>query len=424
MIVIFPLLVSKNVNTNLVQGVAVALERYVASQAMSDFVGKNKEFNKFYNYKVKAGKLYSESDSTWFDLDPLTQGILEQNNLTEVSRKARRRKKREAKQSGFSSAPSPSGNQSVIGSSNDPNFKHYKGYNEPDMSQWQNRRQGIDYAADYLTKKGYKTVRGSSKDPNTTEDPTKVSGMSNAEKERKKKLGRAADFIKTADQIAGAFRKNKDEQGKTLPKPGFSSASLSNTSLGLEPTWIKVQNKEGGGESRLGIKVVPMMIEGFNIKHTLSADMKKYFIQSFLTNVSRIVMRKVYRLIDKWTSFGARPRGDIRQDVFYARTGHDGQPFILLDLNEDVPPLFLSQPQNMLKLWKMSWGNLLIADDNIKTVMFCMKKYKGMCSNFTYSMLFAQTKEMAKVFEDMESAKKAMGSIFKFNKKITKAGGR
>jgi hypothetical protein len=76
-----------------------------------------------------------------------------------------------------------------------------------------------------------------------------------------------------------------------------------------------------------------------------------------------------------------------------------------------------------LKLWKMSWGNLVIADDSTKTIMFCMKKYKGMCSNFTYSMVFAQTKEMAKVFEDMEDARKATGALFKMNTKISSLGG-
>jgi hypothetical protein len=53
-----------------------------------------------------------------------------------------------------------------------------------------------------------------------------------------------------------------------------------------------------------------------------------------------------------------------------------------------------------------------------------MKKYKGMCSNLNYSMIFAQTKEMSKVFEDMEDARKATGSLFKFNKKISSLGGK
>jgi len=166
------------------------------------------------------------------------------------------------------------------------------------------------------------------------------------------------------------------------------------------------------------------MIEGFNIKHTLSMDMQKFMLNSFAAGIGRKVKRMIYRIMDKWTAFGSRPCGDIRNDVFYARTGHDGQPFILLDKNEDVPKYFFTQPQNMLKLWKMSWGNLIFADDSDKTVMFCMKKYKGMCSNFTYSMIFAQTKEMAKVFEDMESARKAVGALFKMNKKITSLGGK
>jgi hypothetical protein len=226
-------------------------------------------------------------------------------------------------------------------------------------------------------------------------------------------------ITKNLGQYVKDLKQNKDtETGKPIEKPKFTSATISNASLNLEPTWVSVKDNKGG-QSEMGIKVIPMMIEGFNIKHTLSLDMEKYIMGSFISGIGRKVMRLVYRMLDKWSTFGSRPRGDIRHDLFYARTGHDGQPFVLMDKNEDIPKLFFSQPQNMLKIWKLSWGNLIIADDSDKTVMFCMKKYKGMCSNFTYSMIFAQTKEMSRVFEDMEDARKATGALFKMNKKIT-----
>jgi hypothetical protein len=47
-----------------------------------------------------------------------------------------------------------------------------------------------------------------------------------------------------------------------------------------------------------------------------------------------------------------------------------------------------------------------------------------MCSNFSYSMVFNQVREMGKVFEDMEDARKATGSLFKMNKKISSFGGK
>lgn len=363
MIVIFPLLVSKNVNTNLVQGLAITLERYIAAYAISDFVGKSKEFNKYYNYKMKGGKIVKESDATWFDLDPLTRNILdEQEYLNEVI---------------------------------------YNTRGERTISE-------------------KKDVEGSGKSSETT--GTKTSNASSdpfPEIDKAKTLTNAAKGI---SQAISDLKKNKDPQtGKPVEKPHFTSASISNASLNLEPTWVSVKDNKGV-ESQMGIKVIPMMIEGFNIKHTLSLDMQKYMLGSFVAGIGRKVMRLVYRLLDRWTAYGSRPRGDIRHDLFYARTGHDGQPFVLLDKNEDVPKYFFSQPQNMLKLWKLSWGNLIIADDSDKTVMFCMKKYKGMCSNFTYSMIFAQTKEMSKVFEDMEDARKATGALFKMNKKITTLG--
>ena len=364
MIVIFPLLVSKNVNTNLVQGVAVALERYIAAYAISDFVGKQKEFNKYYNYKMKGGKIYQESDSTYFDLDPLTRGILEeQENLSEAKE-------------------------------NMPSNKEI----------WAARDE---------------EARAKAKREKDAEDETK--------KDRDAKIDRGAAYAKGGVQavqwMKDAVANKPDAKGEKSTKPGFNKADISKASLTLEPTWVEVTSKDNV-TSKLGIKVVPMMIEGFNIRHTMSSDMQKYFLTAFLSGVGRKVMRLVYKLLDRWTFYGQRPRGDIRQDLFYARTGHDGQPFVLLDKNEDIPKFFFSQPQHLLKLWKLSWGNLLIADDHQKTVMFCMKKYKGMCSNFSYSMIFAQVKDMAKVFEDMEDARKAVGSLFRMNKKISTLGGR
>jgi len=369
MIIIFPLLVSKNVNTNLVQGLAVTLERYIAAYAISDFVGKQKEFNKYYNYKMKGGKIYKESDSTWFDLDPLTKSILEeQEKLSEVI---------------------------------------YDAQGNPISSD----KKGVGGSSKSFTGGSVKSSQ-TDKDPLDKDSPLRKGIKSGAQI--------AQDFSKTLSDL----KRNKDPKtGQPIPKPTFSSATISNVSISLEPTWVSV-NSSDGSRSELGIKVIPMMIEGFNVKHTLSLDMQKYFVTAFMAGIGRKVMRLVYRMLDKWTAFGSRPRGDIRQDVFYARTGHDGQPFVLLDKNEDVPKYFFTQPQNMLKLWKMSWGNLLIADDSNKTVMFCMKKYKGMCSNFTYSMIFAQTKEMGRVFEDMENARKATGALFKMNKKISSLGGK
>jgi hypothetical protein len=167
-----------------------------------------------------------------------------------------------------------------------------------------------------------------------------------------------------------------------------------------------------------------MMIDGFNIRHALSVDMRKWIIGVYISKLGRKIMRWLYRIADKWSFYGQRPRGDIRHDLFYARTGHNGQPFVLLDKNEDVPRAFLSTPTNLLKLWELLWGNICIADDTNGTVLFCMRKYRGMCSTLTYPMVFAQKKEMGRVFTDMEAAKKATTSLFRFNKKISSLGGK
>ena len=369
MIVIFPLIVSKNVNTNVVQGIAVTLERYIAAYAMSDFLMKAKEFNKYYDYKIKRGKIYQMSDSSFFDLDPATRMILEgQESLNEVT----------------------------------------------PYSQFGKKR-----ASEREKKKGVPPKSDPTKEPEGNTFTRWVAGAG------EKAVEKGAE--KAVDKAIKSWKGNKEDTGKEpIKKPTFTSASIEGKSISLEPTWVEVERpkSQGGGKSRLGIKVVPMMIEGFNIKHTISRDMEKYFIGTFITGIGRKIMRLLYRFVDRWTTYGQRPRGELKHDLFYARTGHDGQPFVLLDKNDDIPRVFFYQSQNMLKIWKMSWGNLLIADDVTKSVMFCMKKYKGMCTRFSYAMLFTQTKEMGKVFEDMEDARKATSSLFKFNTKITKLGGR
>ncbi len=406
MIVIFPLLVSKNVNTNLVQGMAVTLEQYIAAYAISDFFVKTKEFSKYYDYKIKAGKLYQESKATYFDIDPATRLILEeQEALGEVIVDPRGNPVK----SGRGGKGRPYGRPKPK-----PKPKPQPKPKKPNIDV--DRSAGETAAEEYLRKKGVAGIDPEEELPEA--DPT----------QRGKKLDQIGTAMTAAQQAADHlqnWRRGKDKGGKEpIKKPKFTNATIQGRSISLEPTWIEVQRPDQQGTSRLGIKVIPMMIEGFNIKHTISMDMQKYLVGTFITQIGRKIMRLLYRFIDKWTFYGQRPRGDVRHDMFYARTGHDGQPFVLLDKNDDIPKVFFSQPQNMLKLWRMSWGNLLIADDATKTVMFCMKKYKGMCSNFTYSMLFSQSKEMARVFEDMEDAKKATSSLFRFNKKITQLGGR
>lgn len=355
MIVIFPMLVSKNVNANIIQGLAVTLEQYIASYAISNFIGQAKEFNKYYNYKIKRGKIYQESDVSWFDIDPATRKIIEEQGfLIEAG----------------------------------PNKTPYQ------------------------------------KDPTTGQFPP-TDPTAKKEKSGWDKAAAVAAVAQDAGKQVQNWSKNKEADGKDpIQKPTFANATIQGKSISLEPTWVEVTRPDGKGTSRLGLKVVPMMIEGFNIKHIISKDMEKYFIGTFIAQVGRKIMRLIYGVIDRWTMYGHRPRGDIKHDLFYARTGHNGQPFVVLDKNDDIPKVFFYQTQNMLKLWKMHWGNLLMADDISKTVMFCMKKYRGMCSTFSYAMLYLQTKEMGRVFEDMEDAKKATSSLFKFNKKITQLGGR
>ena len=219
MIVVFPLLVSRNVKAPIAQGVAIILEQYIAAYALDDFVGKNKEFNKYYDFKIRRGKVFKESSSTWFDLDPLTKRILtEQDQLNEII---------------------------------------YDPYGNPIRSG-----KGGPQTRKPKKRRGKKRA-------------TKVGKHEQTPVDQLEKHQKSMEDIKKAIED---LRNNRDieTKDKQLEKPAFSKASISDLSINLAPTWVTVQSKEG--EQKLGLKVVPMMIEGFNIKHTISRDMQKWFL--------------------------------------------------------------------------------------------------------------------------------------------------
>jgi len=109
--------------------------------------------------------------------------------------------------------------------------------------------------------------------------------------------------------------------------------------------------------------------------------------------------------------------GDIRKDMFMARTGLKGQAFVVINKDEDIDAVLFSQPKKIQKLFGLSWGNMIIADDINRVSYFCMKKFKGLCSMIPYAMIY-QTLGYAQTYNDLEEVRQRSGAVFK--RKATK----
>jgi len=155
-------------------------------------------------------------------------------------------------------------------------------------------------------------------------------------------------------------------------------------------------------------------------------DTQMKSFDALLTGIGRRIIRWFYSFINKWTERvtgvtggGMTPTGDPRHDIIMGKTGHKGQGFIVLSKTDDIDELFLSNSRRISRLFHMGWGNIVIVDDINRMAYFCMKKFKGVCTAISYSMIYQNFGQL-KVYDDMEDAKRQSSSIFKIRKKLSK----
>jgi len=208
--------------------------------------------------------------------------------------------------------------------------------------------------------------------------------------------------------------RKEDEEKKKLKNAGKKAASADVTdmkSVSLEPTFIKVKMGDGGTDF-IGVKVVPIRVKSeAKLSHLLVNDLSLGFIRGSIIGIGRKIFRWFYLKIGRSKTIDT-PTGDPRKDMFYARTGLQGNAFVLLDKNEDIDATLYSNPKMVVKLFGLSWGNMMLADDINRKVYFCMKKFKGMCTMIPYSMIY-QTLGQKQVFDDLEDARQKSGALFK-----------
>ena len=233
------------------------------------------------------------------------------------------------------------------------------------------------------------------------------------EQERKEK---EFEYRKKQDADKATADKEKaraeDEEKKKLKAAGKKSASADPgdmKGIALEPTFIKIKMQDGRTDF-IGVKVVPIRVKSdAKLSHLLANDLSFGFIRSSLIGVGRKILRWFYLKIGRNID---TPTGDARKDMFYARTGLKGNAFVILDKDEDIDATLYSNPKLVVKLFGLSWGNMILADDINRRAYFCMKKFKGICSMIPYSMLY-QALGQKQVFDDLEDARQKSGALFK-----------
>ena len=240
--------------------------------------------------------------------------------------------------------------------------------------------------------------------------------------------------LKDTEREARAKEKGKQALGGRDSSVRLDMMNLS--SISLEPTWMKMDQIDSDGTRTsgiIGVKVVPYLVKSdASLSRLLMYDRQVGKLQGFAIRKGRQMTTGLYNIWKKawlklpFTSLNTTVSGDPRKDIILKRSimhSKSIQSIFALANQSELSDSFLGTAKGVMNLQKMGWGSLIVADDVNRRVAFCMKELKGLCSMMPYTMLY-QTFSQAKVYEDIEDAKRTSSSIFKVRReKLTKLVG-
>ena len=205
-------------------------------------------------------------------------------------------------------------------------------------------------------------------------------------------------------------------------------------SVSLEPTWMKTDIISAAGHKTsgiVGVKVVPYPVKSdAKLAHLLMYDRQVSNLQSLAIRFGRKVENAFYRAwkvawkvmtlgIGTGPAGGMGITGNPKHDILARRTilkAKDASDIFVVVNQADLSDDFYASANGILNLFRMGWSSIIIVDDVNRRVSFCMRELKGMCSMMPFTMLY-QTYQQAKVYEDLEDAKRSASSIFKVQRK-------
>lgn len=365
MIALYPMLVSNTVSRNIIPGISKVLENFLIVYGMRNIMEKargDRATKGMSNYSFKKRLTIKESDDLMADYF-----------YREVMFE-----------------------QSTINQQTDPGSKG-KGAFEPVPDETDYKKQVAD-------------LKGTVKD--LAHQKAKEQGEKYKDQER----------IATAK-----------ERGKRVAQARDASVALGSfdmKSISLEPTWMKtdIVTRDGIKTSGIvGVKVVPHPVKSnAKLSQLLMYDRQVNNLQGLVIRRGRAVENFFYRAwkilwkvgtlgVGVGPAGGMAMTGNPKHDILARRTilkAKDASDIFVLVNQADLTDNFYSEAGGILNLFRMGWSSIIIADDVNKRVSFCMKELKGMCSMMPYTMLY-QTYSQAKVYEDLEDAKRSASSIFK-----------
>jgi len=362
MIVVYPMLVSKAVSENVVPGIAKTLEQYIIINMHNDVVS-SPEVKRRFNFKIKQGKFFATENVNLTEGEEDTFG---NRTKTETDKDNEKRNEDEDKK----------------------------------RAEWEAEEQ---------RKKDAHQIK---MDKETREK----------EKWKAQKAKDAAEKIEKQKEREKQEKLDKAKRAKADVKMGDNKA------MSIEPTYmtVEVTDREGFTKKQfIGIKVVPFRVKSDEkLSRLILHDTQLKTLNAAMVAFGRSIIRRVYSLFDRWTRSarplgGLTPSGDPRRDIIFGRTGLKGGGFIVLSKNEDIDETFLSNISRMNRLFKMGWGNIIVADDINRQAYFCMQQFKGVCNAISYSVMY-QNFGMAKVYDDLEDAKRKNSSLFKIRRPFSK----
>ena len=370
MIVVYPMMVSNAVSENTLPAIGKMLEHYIMVYMQNDVINTvndkaRQAANVKLRYKIKGKKWIGESidlDEAWGDRkDEYEKGKKKIEDAREKARAAGRK----------------------TGDVLSPGQKKRR-----DENKTKRERDRDERAAEK-----YKNMKP---------------------EEREKALDDEAKRGRDSAKHKSGQEKNQREKEKwELEKAKGEKVSIkvSDKSISIEPTYMSVETDKHGTQF-IGVKVVPYrVVSDAKLGHLIMHDMKVKGLTTLTIPLGRKIMGAMLRLTNR-----GPVSGDPKKDIIYRTTGHKGETFVVLEKNHDIDETFLRNTSRINRLFKMGWGNFVLADDTLGLAYFCLRAHKGICQGLSYRMMY-KTLGQSGVYEDMEDLRKQNSSLFKVGAK-------
>jgi len=238
------------------------------------------------------------------------------------------------------------------------------------------------------------------------------------------------------DAYDSAFQKSKGEadfkKTQVVNEPP-QIGRMEQTSITSEPTWNTVVDQQGNTHA-IGVKVVPFIIQNEqSLVKLMTLDRYRSKLSKDLHKQGRKLLRWMHGLANKawkktigllsWTGFVDKSlvKGTLttnwKNDIILQNTYFKDKLFILLNKMDLDDENFTTSASGIKRLFTLGWTSFIIADDINKIVSFCMESYKGMCSMINYGFLYADVRSQSQVYQDIEDIKRSAGPLFRMKRR-------